>query len=186
MQRWNGYIPPGECSGQGLVKLLSHLEGPIKGVEIGCAEGSTSEWLLRSLPTLQWTGIDPYVDYVDWNTNHLHNLEAQYQAVDRRIMKAYPDRTTFLRMTSDDAAPLIADGSLDFVFIDGLHTYDQVKKDCQSYYPKVKAGGLFAGHDYTIIDGVHQAVNEFRDAVDPSIEIRVTEHDVWYWVKPGA
>lgn len=166
--------------------LLSHKEGPIVGVEIGCANGDTSELLLRSLPDLQWTGVDPYVNYVDWNSNRLNDLEAQYQTLDRKIMKVYPDRTRFLRMTSDEAVPLIPDESLDFVFIDGLHTYDQVKKDCEQFYGKVKKGGLFAGHDYTIIDGVHRAVNEFRDSVDPTITIRVVKHDVWYWVKPRA
>ena len=183
MNRWNGYIPPGECSGQGLVNLLKDKTGDLVGVEIGCADGDTSEHLLRHLPNLHWTGVDPYVDYVDWNSNNLVNLQGAYEALDRKIMKTYPDRTTFLRMTSDEAATHIPDGSLDFVFIDGLHTYDQVKIDCQNFYPKVKSGGLFAGHDYTIIDGVHNAVNEFRDCIDPSITIGVTNYDVWYWMK---
>lgn len=183
MNRWNGYIPPGECSGQGLVNLLKDKTGDLVGVEIGCSVGDTSEHLLRHLPNLHWTGVDPYVDYVDWNSNNLVNQQGTYEALDRKIMKTYPDRTSFLRMTSDEAATHIPDGSLDFVFIDGLHTYDQVKIDCQNFYPKVKSGGLFAGHDYTIIDGVHHAVNEFRDCIDPSITIGVTNHDVWYWTK---
>lgn len=183
MHRWNGYIPPGECSGQGLVDLLKDRTGDIVGVEIGCASGHTSEHLMRALPNLQWTGVDPYIDYVDWNSNILVNLQSQYEEVDRKIMKAYPDRTAFLRMTSDEAVKLFPDNSLDFVFIDGLHTYEQVKLDCQNFYPKMKKGALFSGHDYTIIDGVHRAVNEFKDSIDPGIVIGVTNYDVWYWVK---
>lgn len=184
MKRWNGYLPPGECSGQGLVDLLCDKKGPIVGVEIGCSIGDTSEWLLQSLPTLKWTGIDPYANYIDWNGNNLNNLQSQFEAFEKRIMARYPDRTNFLRMTSDEASDHIEDNSLDFVFIDGLHTYEQVKIDCQNFYPKVKRGGLFAGHDYTIVDGVHQAVNEFRDSIDINIPINVTKHDVWYWIKP--
>lgn len=184
MQRWNGYIPPGQCSGQGLVDLLKDKPGVIVGVEIGCAGGDTSAHLLKNLENLHWTGVDPYLDYVDWNSNHLVNLQSEYEALDRKIMQKYPDRTAFLRMTSDDAASHIPDQSLDFVFIDGLHTYEQVGKDCRSFYPKVKSGGLFAGHDYTIIDGVHRAVNEFRDSLDPPRpEIGITHYDVWYWTK---
>lgn len=183
MQRWNGYIPPGECSGQGLVDLLRSKEGPIVGVEIGCADGATSEWLLKSLPNLHWTGVDPYQDYVDWNSNYLTGTQNTYEGLDRRIMKAYPDRTTFYRITSDEAVNMFEDNSLDFVFIDGLHTYEQVTKDCINFFPKVKSGGLFSGHDFTIIDGVHRAVCEFRDSIDPSIDIQVTNYDVWYWIK---
>lgn len=184
MKRWNGYIPPDECSGQGLVDLLKNKTGVLNGVEIGCSIGETSAHLLSNLPNLHWTGVDPYIDFIDWNLNNMSNQQREYEALDRKIMKVYPDRTTFLRMTSDEAAYHISDDSLDFIFIDGLHTYEQVKLDCQNFYPKVKSGGLFAGHDYTIIDGVHRAVNEFRDSIDPDITIGVTNHDVWYWVKP--
>lgn len=185
MNRWNGYIPPGECSGQGLVDLLKekNRDDVLVGVEIGCANGDTSAHLLRNLPHLHWTGVDPYVDYIDWNSNNLGNQQREYEKLNRKIMQEYPDRTAFLRMTSDEAVTQIPDSSLDFVFIDGLHTYEQVTIDCQNYYPKVKQGGLFAGHDYTIIDGVHRAVNEFRDSVDPTIAIGITNYDVWYWVK---
>lgn len=183
MNRWNGYIPSGECSGQGLVDLLKDKTGVLTGVEIGCDNGDTSAHLLRNLPNLHWTGIDPYIDYIDWNSNSLVNLQRVYEGLERKIMKVYPDRTTFLRMTSDDAANHIPDNSLDFVFIDGLHTYEQVKLDCHNFYPKVKKGGLFAGHDYTIIDGVHRAVNEFRDHIDPNIMIGLANYDVWYWSK---
>ena len=37
---------------------------------------------------------------------------------------------------------------IDFLFIDGEHTYDAVKKDYESWYPHVKDGGAIAFHDY--------------------------------------
>jgi hypothetical protein len=52
----------------------------------------------------------------------------------------------------------------DFVYIDGLHTYDGVKTDIQNYLPLVKKGGVIGGHDYTLqhkhLIGVYDAVNE--------------------------
>lgn len=65
------------------------------------------------------------------------------------------------RMTTDDAAPLFEDGSLDSVFIDADHTYEAVKRDIANWMPKVRKGGILAGHDYIHTwPGVIQAVNE--------------------------
>jgi hypothetical protein len=48
---------------------------------------------------------------------------------------------------SDECAPLIADGSLDFIFIDGDHRYPVIRRDIALYWPKLKPGGLMCGHD---------------------------------------
>lgn len=65
------------------------------------------------------------------------------------------------RMTTDKAVSLFEDGSLDGVFIDADHTYEAVKKDIENWTPKVRSGGILAGHDYIHTwPGVVQAVNE--------------------------
>lgn len=53
-----------------------------------------------------------------------------------------------IRENSFDAASFYDDESLDFVFIDADHTDFYFKKDLESWYPKVKKGGVIAGHDY--------------------------------------
>jgi hypothetical protein len=87
------------------------------------------------------------------------------------------------RDLSDNIVDQFEDNSLDFIFIDGLHTYEQVLKDCRNYYSKVKNGGLFSGHDYRVIDAVNKAVNEFSSEVNIN-QIYETQVDVWYWFKP--
>jgi predicted O-methyltransferase YrrM len=67
------------------------------------------------------------------------------------------------------------DRSLDFVFIDGSHEYEDVKEDIYHWYPKVKKGGIIAGHDYTTYAGVKEAVDEFFNLE----EIKVVKS---YWV----
>lgn len=57
------------------------------------------------------------------------------------------------------------DESIDFLFIDGNHDYEAVKKDIQLWYPKVKNGGIISGHDYDW-DTVKQAVDEYFDSVE--------------------
>lgn len=52
------------------------------------------------------------------------------------------------KMTSLEACKSIGDKSMDFVFIDGSHTYEDVSADLKNWLPKVKTGGILAGHDF--------------------------------------
>lgn len=65
-----------------------------------------------------------------------------------------------VRAISWEAAEQYKDKSLDFVFIDASHDYESVKKDIEAWLPKVKKGGVIAGHDYDWCEGVIYAVNE--------------------------
>ena len=47
----------------------------------------------------------------------------------------------------ENAAKLFQDNSLDFVYIDSAHDYEHTKEDLETWYPKVKKGGLFCGDD---------------------------------------
>lgn len=71
-----------------------------------------------------------------------------------------------LRDTSLNVSKKFEDESLDFVFIDASHEYEDVKNDILAWLPKVKPGGILAGHDYypegcyDWFPGVKKAVNE--------------------------
>ena len=151
-----------------------------KVLEIGCDVGDTTQFLLDSNPDLVLTGIDPYENYTDWNGNPLHERNQCYERFMNR-MEGYKNRFHLLRQYSDEAASTIMENDFDVIFIDGLHTYEQLTKDCANYYPKLKEGGIFAGHDYNAIAGVRQAADEFAAKVGR--EIHITECDVWYWIK---
>lgn len=64
-----------------------------------------------------------------------------------------------VKMTSVEASKLYSDESLDFVFIDACHEYECVKEDIKSWYPKIKKGGVIAGHDFNAVE-VKKAVME--------------------------
>ncbi len=53
-----------------------------------------------------------------------------------------------VRCDSVAAADRFADGSVDFVFIDADHSCEAVYADIAAWWPKVKPGGVIAGHDY--------------------------------------
>lgn len=166
------------CSGQGLGDLISTMDNPV-GLEIGTDIGDTSEFLFKSNPTLKLFTIDPYVDYTDWNGNVLRSSLVYEKYMTR--LSAYKDRHVHLRCTSDEAVLSLEENRFDFIFIDGIHTYEQVKIDCNNFYSMVKDGGIFSGHDYNVIKGVREAVDEFAAKVNK--KVLTTHHDVWYWIK---
>ena len=65
-----------------------------------------------------------------------------------------------IKTTSVEASKLYDDNSLDFVFIDASHEYQDVLDDIMVWLPKIKVGGIIAGHDYEYYQ-VNNAVHEF-------------------------
>ncbi len=67
-----------------------------------------------------------------------------------------------LKCSSDVARHCLNDESVDLLFIDGDHSYSQVKKDLLNHGPKLKKNGVLLGHDYTTsyVPGVKKAADE--------------------------
>ena len=67
-----------------------------------------------------------------------------------------------IKSHSLDIVSTYKDESLSLCFIDGSHEYEDVKADILAWLPKVKLGGILAGHDYDNPNhaGVYQAANE--------------------------
>lgn len=68
---------------------------------------------------------------------------------------------------SQNAAYNFPDKSFDFIFLDAEHSYGCVKNDLNTWYPKLKEKGTFAGHDYR--DGVRKAVDEFAAGLNRKV-----------------
>ena len=65
-------------------------------------------------------------------------------------------------MTSIQASKLFPDESLDFVYVDGSHCYEDVKNDLDYWWPKLKWHSVMGGHDYApLFQGVADAVDGF-------------------------
>jgi hypothetical protein len=119
-----------------------------KGVEIGVFKGQFTKQLLEN-----WDGtmymIDPWrplgEEYID-ASNHKEHTDAYAQTM--KNIQGYENRALMLRGLGEELVNIFEDNSLDFVYIDGNHAYDYVVQDMKLWWPKLKKGGLFAGHDY--------------------------------------
>ena len=65
-------------------------------------------------------------------------------------------------MTSKRAAEqLFEDGELDFVYLDGNHEEPFVTEDINLWWPKIKSGGLLAGHDVVCVNEVNHGWSQY-------------------------
>ncbi|MEK7203823.1 MAG: class I SAM-dependent methyltransferase [Patescibacteria group bacterium] len=138
---------------------------PKNGVccEIGAYEGVFSERIEKICKPQKLYLIDPWTGLKD-RTEEKYDQKHQdrrYNIVMDKFRNEISDgKVVIIRQTSDQAASKFKDEFFDFVYIDGDHSYQQVKKDLNNYYPKVKRGGFLGGDDYPI-ESVKLAVEEF-------------------------
>lgn len=91
------------------------------------------------------------------------------------------DLINILPYESIFAAHTFEDESIDIAFVDANHAYEFVLRDLDFWYPKVKKGGIFSGHDY-VHNGVGMAVREF--VAKNHLELVNKSFSCWSVVKP--
>lgn len=144
------------------IQMLAERKVEI-GVEVGTDHGKYAEQLLAGIPTLRILCVDPWTAYTEGNETHTQEeMNSIYESVLERLR---PYKFSIDRMTSMESVNTIQDNSLDFVFIDGNHSYDYVLEDITEWTKKVKPGGIIAGHDYKVDPvndyGVIEAVTKY-------------------------
>ena len=133
-------------------------------VEVGVWKGQSACFMaveiINSNKNIKFDCVDTW-EFVESSSEIKEGQFENLFQIFQNNIEPVKDHINIVRSISWDGAKLYDDNSLDFVFIDAGHDYESVKKDLESWYPKVKEGGLIAGHDYHYNCGVYPAVNEF-------------------------
>jgi hypothetical protein len=161
------------------------------GVEVGTHRGDYARAILR-----RWPGTLHCVDH--WSVPPGYEAQAACLSAlggtgDRAAdlaaaegaLEPFGDRARLWPMESGLAASHFPDGSLDFAYIDGDHRAEAVLRDLNLWWPKLKAGGLLAGHDLICPPGEHDWGGEVQRAV-LHFALRRRLPSVFVVVEPGG
>jgi len=168
-----------------LPEIFNHAEYKY-GAEIGVGKGLNSQSWCQQMPDLRLICIDPYTPTEFYSFSQRRHDSYFEQA--QKNLAGY--NVTFMRQFSIDAVKEFKDGELDFVYIDAAHDFDNAMIDVIHWAPKVRAGGIVAGHDYFYWPGfnVIGAVNAYTLAhrINPwflthDAPSRIAIHS-WFWV----
>lgn len=143
---WRGHLP--------FAMLLIEKLRPRRVVELGthygdsyCAfcQGVVAAGLrqnTRCFAVDTWAGDDQagFYDNDIWgDLSQFHNAR-------------FRDFSTLLRMTFEEAVTQFEDGTIDLLHIDGLHTYEAVKQDFETYLPKLSPDAVVLFHDIAVTE----------------------------------
>jgi len=160
---------------------VSQLIRPSTIVEVGVAYGYHAAALLTANSGATYIGVDPYfpgydeMDAFAADVCILMDSLSPYDAFDRlhgavseKLYSKFGERASLMREPSREAAKKFADKSVDLIFIDGDHRFDEVRGDLIAWWPKVTRGGALCGDDWDWPD-VSKAVKEFANCMGEEV-----------------
>jgi glycosyltransferase involved in cell wall biosynthesis/SAM-dependent methyltransferase len=164
LSAWYGHVPfahwiVGVAKPRTLVELGTH-----NGVSYSafCEAVVRNRLETRCYAVDTWLGDDHaarYGEEVYWDFRRFHD-------------ERYPAFSELLRCTFDEALPYIPDAAVDLLHIDGLHTYEAVRHDFESWQPKLSERAIVLLHDTNVRErdfGVWRLWEELRERF-PSFE----------------
>ena len=142
-----------------------------KIVELGCWKGRSSSYLIVEAFNSNKNLDIHFVDTWAGSSEHLDSTKGTYEeglVIDQDyVYKVFLDNINktdypknIHRLHTFQASKLFDDNSIDFLYIDTAHEFEHVKKEINLWFPKVRPGGMIAGHDF-FYPGVLSAVRDF-------------------------
>jgi len=126
------------------------------GVEVGVQQGLYSKVLLE-----KWQHADLYVQVDLWEHQENYKDVANFEnSIHEEFMKrscsygelmkqqGYVGEVIQCKDYSTECVKFFKDSSIDFLYVDARHDRKGVLEDLAAYWPKMKVGGVIAGHDY--------------------------------------
>jgi len=175
------------ASAKSLVHSIVHLGDDLVGIELGVFEAINFCYLLQSCPNIKTLhGVDAYKPYEDFVYGGQKVDEAKIEFIN---MVAYHNikfsgeshRVQFHVMDTLSAVSKFEDESVDFIFQDAYLSYEQALQELKAWYPKLRKGGIYSGHDYND-PKITRAVADFRESERITARMSVAD-DCWMWYK---
>ncbi len=140
---------------------LNELKLTGTAVEIGVYRGDFSAEFLELWKGKQYHLVDPWNDPPCVGQLVSNNKDLEF------VTERFKDdpRVTIHKHYSEVASFKYIDETLDFVYIDADHTYESIYNDLVQWWPKIRSGGIMAGHDIFVVDyaGVTEALIRFSN-----------------------
>lgn len=193
---------PKNLSSRDEIGMLLENEKLESGIEVGVQIGIYANTLLGKWNSCKtYVMIDPWLQQKNYDdgSNVGNELQNQRFISSMNVVNKYSNRVEFivLKTTSEKALPYLNGKLFDFIYLDGRHDYMSVKSDIEWYYPLLKPGGIFAGHDYQDENGkewkldrngnkignkaVKSAVDEFAEKYNLNI-VTTNEYNWKSWM----
>ena len=137
------FVEVGSWKGRSSVFMAVEIINSGKNIKFDCVD--------------TWEGSVEHLDYDEIKEKKLYDIFLNTIESVKHVINP-------VKMSSLEAVNLYGDKTLDFIFIDASHEYEDVKRDIIAWLPKLKIGGVLAGHDYGVFDGVTRAANEIFQA----------------------
>lgn len=147
------------------------------GCEIGVHRGQFAAQFLHAWNCTEMILIDHYTPCHDFP-----DAREVDEKMARAALEPYRHVTRWVKENSVIALRGLADESLDFCYIDGGHRYWEVDPDIKAAWPKMKSGGLLAGHDFMFqLPEVARAVKELSIRENVEVWITTDFYEPWSW-----
>ena len=163
-----------------------------KYVEIGVWRSRFSKCIHRWNIHNKLTLIDPWTNgLTDYNDKMNETPQEDFDKLHQNCVDLFKDdsRVTVLRDKAENVVDQFEDGSLDWLYLDGNHNRKHAELDLKLWYPKLKRGSVFSGHDFFNMSsdlgefGVKAALEEFLSDKNHKLHLLNKEDTSWYFIK---
>lgn len=184
-----GIVPIRKAGRLHLCELFAALEYT-QGAEIGVWQGAFAKALCEAVPKLHLRCVDPWHTYTGYDDKKNDNRRL-HEAHEIAVKTLTPFDCEIMRMESLYAADQVPNDSLDFIYVDANHAEYAVRADLKAWVPKVRSGGIVAGHDYVLTKPkphihVKPAVDTFvaERGIETVYILAADKSPSFFWVQP--